>query len=105
MTVKQQIKAYRELRKNGQAFFVDNYEDADNIIFSLEKQMPKKPKLVEADMDGMDMETGEEYTYKVEEAHCNHCDCLLGVDFDRYERHFCPNCGQKIDWSVWVKES
>lgn len=71
-------------------------------IEALEKQIPEKPKIVEADMEGMDMETGEEYTYKIDEAHCIHCDHIVGLEFDRFDKYFCSNCGQKIDWSIWV---
>lgn len=42
MTIDEQIKAYKTLRENGQAFFVDNYEDADRIIEALEKQIEYK---------------------------------------------------------------
>lgn len=44
MSINEQIKAYKELRKNGQAFFVDNYEDADNIILALEKLKAEEDK-------------------------------------------------------------
>lgn len=36
MTREEQIFAYKELRKKGQAFFIDTYEDADRIIEALE---------------------------------------------------------------------
>lgn len=70
-------------------------------IESLEKQIPKKPKIVEADMDGMDMETGEEYTYKIDEAHCSRCDSIIGNEYDCFDDCYCSKCGQKIDWSEW----
>ena len=38
MTREEQIYAYKELRKNGQAFFVDTYEDADRIITALSQE-------------------------------------------------------------------
>lgn len=92
----QDIKRICDSMKN--VGFVDG--DVKIVNDSLEKQIPKKPKIVEADMDGMDMETGEEYTYKIDEAHCNCCDFIVGADDDIF-CDYCPNCGQKIDWSCW----
>ncbi len=64
----------------------------------IKKQIPKKPKIVEADMGGMDMETGDEYTYKIDEAHCINCDSILGNEYIRYDEHYCNICGQRISW-------
>lgn len=101
MKAEEQICAYKELRNNGQAFFIDNYEDADRIIEALKKQIPKKPKFVEVERESMDMETGEEYTYKIDEAHCRCCDFIIGADYDIFDECYCEKCGQKIDWSCW----
>lgn len=74
MKEQEQIFAYKELRNNGQAFFIDNYEDADRIIKALEKQVPKKP-------------IG------------NSCP-ICGADFcsKSWERDYCCLCGQKLKW-------
>ena len=99
-------RALKKVKDQKENFgFMDRFLVDENLVVAeaLEKQIPKKPKIVEADMEGMDMETGEEYTYKIDEAHCSHCDCIVGADFERYS-YFCHNCGQKIDWSIWVEE-
>lgn len=63
----------------------------------IEKETPKKPKIVEVDIDGMDMETGEEYTYKIDEAHCINCDSVIDNEYG-FDENYCNVCGQKIDW-------
>lgn len=37
MTLEQQIEAYKALRNNGQAFFINDYQQADRVIEALEK--------------------------------------------------------------------
>lgn len=74
-------------------------EAVDLAVSALEKQIPKKPKYVEVEQDAMDMETGEEYTYKIDEAHCSCCDFIIGADNDIFDEHYCEWCGQKLDWS------
>jgi hypothetical protein len=67
-------------------------ETAEMAIKALEKQIPKKPKIVALrDFDYYD---------------CPVCDrkfiCKNGkgnVWFFDTRRIYCPNCGQKIDWS------
>ena len=89
MTEQEQIFAYKELRNNGQAFFVDTYEDADRIIEALEKQIPKKPKC-----------------YEDKFIHCPSCGIGIGYKWECYPSkvndysyiHHCYGCGQKIDW-------
>lgn len=88
MTEQEQIFAYKELRNNGQAFFVNTYEDADRIIEALEKQIPKKPYL-----EGDGYADGA-MVYDV--WRCPNCDRAYEVDSDDYD--YCPNCGQKLDW-------
>lgn len=73
MSNEEQIFAYKELRNNGQAFFIDNYEDADRIIEALEKQIPKEPI--------------DKIMYK-------ECPICGAVDLGRY----CMECGQAIKW-------
>ena len=56
---------------------------------ALEKQIPKKPYL-----------EGDGYAdgYLVYDTWiCPHCEKHYEVDYDDYD--YCPNCGQKIDWS------
>lgn len=77
----------------------NDYDEALKLgIEALEKQMPKKPKIVEVEQDTMDLETGEEYTYKIDEAHCSCCDFIIGADYDIFNKCYCENCGQRIDW-------
>ena len=58
-------------------------------IEALEKQIPKKPTLSgDGYWDGeLVLDTWE----------CPNCDKDYEVDYDDYD--YCPNCGQKIDWS------
>lgn len=90
MTIEQQIYAYKQLKENNQAFFIDTHEEADRIIEALEKRIPKKPKEL-----GMDEKTH----YK-----CPECGwipltiysdgCYLGN-----KPKYCERCGQAIDWN------
>lgn len=81
---------------------IDKFNDYINSLLEiLEKQIPQKPKIVEVEMDGMDMETGEECTYKMDDAHCINCDSVIGNKYDRFNEHYCDKCGQRIDWSCW----
>lgn len=89
MNIGEQILAYKELRNNGQAFFIDNYEDADRIIEALEKQVPKKPDL---EGDGYDPEGNLVYDTWI----CPCCGKHYEVDYEEYNH--CPECGQAIDW-------
>ena len=65
------------------------FEDLDMAIETLEKQIPKRPYF-EADgyWDGQLV-----YDTWI----CPYCEKHYEVDYDDYE--FCPNCGQKLDWS------
>lgn len=91
MNAEQQINAYKELRQNGQAFFIDNYADADRIIEALEKQIPKKPKR----NDGYYGFFRKTYSYT-----CPTCmNCLLTEMMnERQNTSYCWDCGQKLDW-------
>lgn len=89
MNAEEQIFAYKELRNNGQAFFVDNYEDADRIIKALEKQIPKEPHY---DGDGY----APDGSFVWDEWLCPKCNSRFEVDYDEYD--YCPNCGQAIKW-------
>lgn len=93
MKAEEQIYAYKELKKNGQAFFVSTYEDADRIIKALEKQIPKIRYNPDDEQNGhfylvngymTCMETGKDIRYPLSS---------FG-DLD-----FCPRCGQRLDFS------
>ena len=82
MNAEEQLFAYKELKKNGQAFFVSTYEDADRIIKALTKQ-----QLEEQDI-GM---------------FCPNCRCgvhkhIYNTDNKPFEVRFCPFCGEKLEW-------
>lgn len=57
-------------------------------IYALEKQIPKKPIL-------------KEYGFFGPYPFCSCCDnALINTRNDSWHKEkFCPNCGQKIDWS------
>lgn len=57
---------------------------------SREKQIPKKPTY---DGDGY----APDGTFVWDEWICPCCGTRYEVDYDEHD--FCPNCGQKIDWS------
>lgn len=59
-------------------------------IRALEKQPPKKPTY---DGDGY----APDGTFVWDEWLCPCCGSRYEVDYDDYG--YCPNCGQKIDWS------
>lgn len=67
-------------------------------------QMWKKPKLYKSkamtpDMygDGYDRDGNIVYT----EWYCPRCDICYKIEREHY--NYCPNCGQKIDWSEYDK--
>ena len=90
MKAEEQITAYKSLRDNGQAFFVDTYEDCNRIIEALEKQIPKKPNF---EGDGYDDSGNIIYDTWI----CPCCGDRYEVDYERHNH--CPTCGQTIDWS------
>lgn len=65
-------------------------ESIDMAIKALEKQIPKKPTY---DGDGY----APDGTFVWDEWICPCCETRYEVDYDEHD--FCPNCGQKIDWS------
>ena len=65
-------------------------ESIDMAIKALEKQIPKKPTY---EGDGY----APDGTFVWDEWLCPCCGARYEVDYDDYD--FCPNCGQKIDWS------
>ena len=59
-------------------------------IQALEKQIPKKPYVVDDE-------------YKGECCMCSNCDEFIVYKDDcklkQYQKAYCPNCGQALDWS------
>ena len=83
--------AYKTLKNNNQAFFVDNHEDAERIINALEKKIPKKP---EYEADGYaDGELVYDY------AKCPICGHDFEYGINDWGCEYCSDCGQKLDWS------
>ena len=68
-----------------------SFENAYGMaIQALEKQIPKKATL---EGDGY----APDGSFVWDEWLCPCCGARYEVDYDDYD--FCPNCGQKIDWS------
>ena len=65
-------------------------KNMEMIVQALEKQIPKKPTY---EGDGY----APDGTFVFDEWLCPCCGKRYEVDYDDYD--FCPNCGQKIDWS------
>lgn len=87
------INAKREMIKHNKAFFQkqdNSYLESDIEVYcaaieALEKQLPKKP-------DIMDYILGD-INFKCPTCKSEYI-CEKG-----YEHFYCPNCGQKIKWS------
>lgn len=65
-------------------------KNMEMIVQALEKQIPKKPTY---EGDGY----APDGTFVWDEWLCPCCGKRYEVDYDDYD--FCPDCGQKIDWS------
>ena len=65
-------------------------KNMEMIVQALEKQIPKKPTY---EGDGY----APDGTFVFDEWLCPCCGERYEVDYDDYD--YCPNCGQKIDWS------
>lgn len=59
-------------------------------IAALEKQMPESP-----DYEGDGYGDNGELIYDT--AYCPNCQHVFEVDYDKSD--YCPECGQKLDWS------
>lgn len=67
----------------------DYIEEIEIATKALEKQIPKKPNY-----EGDGYYNGQPvYDTWI----CPCCEEMYEVDYDEYD--YCPNCGQKIDWS------
>lgn len=100
MTEQEAIKKINMMHEalNFQRRDADECSQALHMAIELiEKQIPMKPKFVEAERDILDMKTGEDYTYKIDEAYCSRCDSLIDNEYDDC---YCSKCGQKIGWPV-----
>ena len=77
-------EAIKEIRFNMSTIGLSNeaakrvVEARDMAIQAIEKQIPKKPK------------TDDRYVMYI-------CPCCN--DFIKVSHNYCPNCGQKLDWS------
>lgn len=85
-------EAIKELQENIDLPFGSNVskEAAKIAMQALEKQLPKKPTY---EGDGY----APDGTFIYDTWICPCCDKRYEVDYDDYD--YCPNCGQKIDWS------
>ena len=68
----------------------EHIRSIDIAIQALEKQIPKKPTY---EGDGY----APDGTFILDEWICPCCGRRYEVDYDDYD--YCPNCGQKLDWS------
>ena len=84
MTIEQQIYAYKQLKENNQAFFINNHEEADRIIEALEKQIPKK---------ALKIQQGDKLKFGT-------CPCCEKRISTVEGGNYCQNCGNAMDWSV-----
>ena len=66
-------------------------KNMEMIVQALEKQIPKKQTY---EGDGY----APDGTFVWDEWLCPCCGKRYEVDYDDYD--YCPNCGQKLDWSV-----
>ena len=64
-------------------------KNMEMIVQALDKQIPKKPTY---EGDGY---SNEHLVYDTWICPC--CETRYEVDYDDYD--YCPNCGQKLDWS------
>jgi hypothetical protein len=79
-----------ENENNDCKFTEDDYKANEMAIRALEKQIPKKPTY---EGDGYSPDGTLIYDTWI----CSCCDKRYEVDYDDYD--YCPNCGQKLDWS------
>ena len=79
-----------EDENNDCKFTEDDYKANEIAIQALEKQIPKKPTY---EGDGY----APDGTFVWDEWLCPCCGKRYEVDYDDYD--YCPNCGQKLDWS------
>lgn len=91
MTESEAIKRIKECRNtpNFQPYIYMN-EALNMAIQALEKQIAKKPTY---EGDGYAPDGTLIYDTWI----CCCCDKRYEVDYDDYD--YCPNCGQKLDWS------
>ena len=75
-----------EDKNNGCKFTEDDYKANEMAIQALEKQIPKKPMI--------------SYDERVKENWCSCSVCAFGFGWKRTIHYkYCPDCGQKLDWS------
>ena len=84
------IKASRDYRYSHYAHTDDDGKAFDMAIKALEKWTPKKPTY---EGDGYAPDGTLVYDTWI----CPCCNKRYEVDYDDYD--YCPDCGQKLDWS------
>lgn len=79
-----ELKLSEEIRE---FYYAENFIKACDVALpALEKQIPKKPMI--------------SYDERVKENWCSCSVCVFGFGWKRTIHYkYCPNCGQKIDWS------
>lgn len=96
MDIKLAIKAMTDIEKvcelESRRFFCNADETINTIsIYSMRKQIPVKPKLIEGHLKG------EKYWWN-----CGSC----GASMHTNTRHnYCHFCGQRVDWSEVLSKS
>lgn len=77
----------KEIRQHPRMAHIDNNELHKMIDDAVDKQIAKKP------LGGTDID-GNQYLI------CPECSQIVAADIIDYKVNYCPDCGQKIDWSV-----
>nr|DAG56950.1 MAG TPA: DNA-directed RNA polymerase II subunit [Caudoviricetes sp.] len=90
MTEREAINELHKIRPRGGIIPQKRAEALDVTIQALEKQIPKKPTY---EGDGYAPDGTLVYDTWI----CPCCDKRYEVDYDDYD--YCPDCGQKLDWS------
>ena len=85
MTESEAIKELHAIRPRGSIIPQKRAEALDVAIKALEKQIPKKPTM-------RHLKHYDSYT----DGWCPNCEAYVNEDSGN---KYCPNCGQKLDWS------
>ena len=89
MTPKEAIEGLKPYIDN--EAYTEHFQDVCKMaITALEKQIPKKPYILQDDRNNDCIE-------------CPFCDSFIGYEYDcrdeHYQINYCPYCGQAIAWS------
>ena len=75
-------------------------QDIDLIESIVEKEIPKNPEPYSTCIKALKKDTFEcVYTNMYEGFVCSICGYVLTNDERKNHDNYCPNCGQKLDWS------